>query len=95
LSCLNLVNLRSLCLFDGDLLFGSWGLLGDLRLMLLGALYLLLGLLLLHLSFGLFGDATLLPGLLLAGEIRIQKHHAIVHNLEVLAQQTEVSVELA
>lgn len=88
---LSSLNLGSLCLFGSNLLFSSWGLLNDFRLMLLGAL--LLGLL--HLSLGLFGDVTLLPGLLLAREIRIQKYHAIVHNLEVLAQQTEVSVELA
>lgn len=62
----------------------------------------LLLLLLLHLSVmllvlflvWLFGDTTFIFRLLV-GEIRVQKYHAVVHNLQVLSQQAEVAVELA
>jgi len=54
----------------------------------------LLSLLLLLLLVWLFSDFTLLPGLLLARKVRVQKYHTVVHNLEVLAQQTKVAIEL-
>lgn len=42
----------------------------------------------------LLGDAAFVFRLLV-GEIRVQKYHAVVHNLQVLSQQAEVAVELA
>lgn len=62
----------------------------------------LLLLLVLHLSVmllvfflvWLLGD-TAFVFRLLVGEIRVQKYHAVVHNLQVLSQQAEVTVELA
>jgi hypothetical protein len=38
--------------------------------------------------------STFLSRLLLTGEVRIQEHHTVIHNLEVLTQQAEVTVKL-
>lgn len=75
---LNLVNLLSL------LNFSSWLLLSSFRLFF-GLLVFL---------FRLLSDASVILRLLLASKVRIQKYHAIVHNLQVLSQQTKVAVEL-
>ena len=76
--CLSLVNLFSLLNSSSRLLLNSFRLFFGLLVLLVR----------------LLSYACFILRLLLACKVRIQKYHAIVHNLQVLSQQTKVAIEL-
>jgi hypothetical protein len=84
LRCLDLIDLRSLRLYRSGLFF----LVSGLRLLGVICSFFLL------LLVWLLSNTAFLTRLLLTGEVGVQKYHTIVHNLQVLAQQTKIAIEL-
>jgi hypothetical protein len=88
LRCLDLIDLRSLRLYRSGLFFNGCFLVSGLRLLGVICSFFLL------LLVWLLSNTAFLTRLLLTGEVGVQKYHTIVHNLQVLAQQTKIAIEL-